>query len=99
MTHSGVEPRRKRLGTRRVKSVTCKPDSEIDFSDIPESSDEELSRATRLGRPKSAVTKQLIAIRLDPKLINKLRKLAKSEETQYQTLIHKILEEAVEDVA
>ncbi len=86
-------------GKRRAKSVKCTPDSEIDFSDIPESSDDELSRATRLGRPKSAVTKQLIAIRLDPKLINKLRKLAKSEETPYQTLIHKILEEAVEDVA
>lgn len=86
-------------GKRHAKSAKYMPDSAIDFSDIPESTDEELGRATRLGRPKSAVTKQLIAIRLDPKLIQKLRKLAKSEETPYQTLIHKILEDAVDDVA
>jgi len=74
-------------------------DTEIDFSDIPESTDEELRKARRVGRPRSTMTKQLIAIRLDPNLIDRLKKLAKSEEVPYQTLIHKLLEEAVEDVA
>jgi predicted DNA binding CopG/RHH family protein len=75
------------------------PDSKIDFSDIPESTDEELRRATRVGRPKSANTKQLIAIRLDPSLISRLKKIAKNQDLPYQTLIHQLLEEAIGDVA
>ncbi len=75
------------------------PDSKIDYSDIPESSDEELRRAKRVGRPKSDSPKQLIAIRLAPKLISRLKKLAKRQDVPYQTLIHQLLEEAVDDVA
>lgn len=75
------------------------PDSEIDYSDIPASTDAELKKAKRVGRPKSDNTKQLIAIRLDPKLINRLKNLAKSQDVPYQTLIHQLLEDAVEDVA
>jgi hypothetical protein len=33
------------------------PDSLIDFSDIPESTDQELRRARRVGRPKSGSAK------------------------------------------
>jgi hypothetical protein len=40
------------------------PDSEIDFSDIPEATDKELKRMRRVGRPSSGMAKQLIAIRL-----------------------------------
>jgi predicted DNA binding CopG/RHH family protein len=75
------------------------PDSKIDYSDIPESTDEELRRATRVGRPKSAKTKQLIAIRLDPVLIGRLKKLAKTQDIPYQTLIHQLLQEAIDEVA
>ena len=75
------------------------PDSKIDYSDIPESTDEELRRAKRVGRPKAASTKQLIAIRLDPKLMSRLKKLAKTQDVPYQTLIHQLLEEAVDEVA
>ncbi len=74
-------------------------DRDIDYSDIPESTDEELRTAKRVGRPKSATTKQLIAIRLDPGLINRLKKIAKAQDVPYQTLIHQLLEEAVDDVA
>ncbi len=86
-------------GKRTAKNAKHMPDSKIDFSDIPESTDEELRRATRVGRPKSATTKQLIAIRLDPSLISRLKKIAKNQDLPYQTLIHQLLEEAIDDVA
>ena len=71
------------------------PDSPIDFSDIPESTDEELHRARRVGRPKSGDAKLLIAIRIRPGLLDKLRKAAKRVGKPYQTLIHEILERSV----
>ncbi|HUO36092.1 MAG TPA: BrnA antitoxin family protein [Candidatus Acidoferrum sp.] len=70
------------------------PDSRIDFSDIPESTDEELRRARRVGRPKSAHAKQLIAIRIDPRLLARLKRLARRSRKPYQTLIHELLAEA-----
>src|SRR5947208_13606964 len=70
------------------------PDSQMDFSDIPESTDEELKRARRVGRPKSGSAKQLIAIRLDPKLLASLRRMAAKLGKPYQTLIHELLEKA-----
>ena len=69
-------------------------DSEIDFSDIPESTDEELKQARRVGRPSTGNAKQLIAIRIDPKLLERLRKLASKQHKPYQTLIHELLEKA-----
>ena len=71
------------------------PDSTIDFSDIPESTDEELHKARRVGRPKSRDAKLLIAIRIRPSLLAKLRREAKREGKPYQTLIHEILERSV----
>jgi uncharacterized protein (DUF4415 family) len=70
------------------------PDSRIDFSDIPESTDAELKRARRVGRPKSAHAKQLIAIRIDPRLLARLRRLARRRQQPYQTMIHELLERA-----
>jgi len=70
------------------------PDSQIDFSDIPESSDAELKHARRVGRPKSGHAKQLIAIRIDPRLLARLRRLASRQRKPYQTLIHELLESA-----
>lgn len=69
-------------------------DRRIDFSDIPESTDEELRRARRVGRPKSGAAKQLIAIRLSPHLLDQLRKMAAKQGKPYQTLIHELLERA-----
>jgi predicted DNA binding CopG/RHH family protein len=79
---------------RAAKNVKPTPDSAIDFSDIPESTDSELRRARRVGRPKTGNAKQLIAIRLAPRLLTKLRRLAAKQSKPYQTLIHELLERA-----
>ena len=71
-----------------------RPDSPIDFSDIPESTDEELKRARRVGRPRTGHAKQLIAIRIAPRLLAQLRRLAAKQDKPYQTLIHELLEQA-----
>ena len=86
-------------GRRVAGSVRHMPDSNIDFSDIPESTDEELRRARRVGRPASGTAKQLIAIRLSPKLLNQLRKMAAKQRKPYQTLIHELLEKAASRAA
>ena len=66
----------------------------IDFSDIPESTAEELRKARRVGRPKSGNAKQLIALRISPQLLAQLRRLAAKEDKPYQTLIHELLEKS-----
>jgi uncharacterized protein (DUF4415 family) len=82
-------------GTLRAKNAKTIPDSEIDFSDIPEFTDEELARARPVGRPRVVNPKKLMAIRMSPNLIFNLRKLAKRKRKPYQTLLHELLEEAV----
>jgi predicted DNA binding CopG/RHH family protein len=68
------------------------PDNDIDFSDIPQSTDEELRSARRVGRPRSRDAKRLIAIRIRSGLLAKIRQTAKKEGKPYQTFIHEILE-------
>jgi uncharacterized protein (DUF4415 family) len=75
------------------------PDSKIDFSDVPESTGEELRRARRVGRPVSGNAKQLIAIRIAPRLLSQLRRLASKQSKPYQTLIHELLERATQNAA
>lgn len=82
-----------------AKSVRHIPDSKIDFSDIPNSSTEELSGARRVGRPATGRAKQLIAIRIDPELLAELRRLAARKRKPYQTLLHELLEAAVRQAA
>ena len=77
-----------------AKSAKHTPDSRIDFSDIAESTDEELRRGRRVGRPKTGNAKQLIAIRIAPRLLAQLRRLAAKQSKPYQTLIHELLERA-----
>lgn len=84
---------------RPAKSVKHIPDHLIDFSEIPESTEAELARATRVGRPKTGAAKQLIAFRIDPVLLAKLRQLAAKEGRPYQTVLHEILEHAGKDSA
>jgi len=79
---------------RAAKSAKPTPDRRIDFSDIPESTDAEIQRARRVGRPKSPYAKQLIAIRIDPRLLARLRRLAHRRRKPYQTIIHELLEKA-----
>lgn len=75
------------------------PDSEVDFSDVPESTDEELRGARRVGRPKSPHAKQLIAFRIDPRLLRKVRRIAAKRKVPYQTLIHELLADAAKKAA
>ena len=75
------------------------PDSKIDFSDIPEATDEDLKRMRRVGRPSSGMAKQLIAIRLSPMLLSQLRKMADAQGKPYQSLIHELLEKAASRAA
>jgi len=66
----------------------------IDLSDIPESTDAELRRARRVGRPRTGSAKQLIALRISPQLLAQLRRMAAKQDKPYQTLIHDLLEKA-----
>jgi predicted DNA binding CopG/RHH family protein len=83
-------PRAKRVR----KNMKHTKNEGIDLSELPESTDQELGRARRVGRPKTGNAKQLIAIRLSPRLLSQLRRLAAKREKPYQTLIHELLEEA-----
>ncbi len=67
------------------------PDSRLDLTDIPEATDEQLRRARR---PVTGNAKQLIAIRIAPRLLAQLRRLAAMQAKPYQTLIHELLERA-----
>ena len=86
-------------GRRVRKNVRHMPDSKIDFSDIPEATDEDLKRMRRVGRPSSGMAKQLIAIRLSPKLLSQRRKMADAQGKPYQSLIHELLEKAASRAA
>lgn len=82
-----------------ARNVKPMPDSQIDFSDIPEATDAQLKRMRRVGRPASGMAKQLIAIRLSPRLLSQLRKMAAKQRKPYQTLIHELLEKAASKAA
>jgi predicted DNA binding CopG/RHH family protein len=77
-----------------ARNATHISDRRIDFSDIPQSTGAELKRARRVGRPKTGNAKQLIAIRIAPPLLARLRRLAAKRCKPYQTLIHELLERA-----
>ena len=81
-------------GRQRGKNAKHMPDSKLNLSDIPEASDEQLRRARRVGRPATGNAKQLIAIRIAPRLLVQLRRLAAKQSKPYQTLIHELLERA-----
>lgn len=85
-------------GKRLAKSAAPIPDSRLDLSDIPESTHEELRRARRVGRPATGNAKQLIAIRIAPRLLHQLRRIAAKQSKPYQTLIHELLEKAARKV-
>jgi uncharacterized protein (DUF4415 family) len=73
---------------------TAKP--KIDFSDIPEASDEQLRGMRRVGRPPLGDrARQLIAIRVDANVLEGLRKEATRRNVGYQTLVNRVLAEYV----
>ena len=96
--------RRKQSGSsardrRAARSAKHIPDSQIDCSDIPEATEAQLRRMRWVGRPSIGMAKQLIAIRLAPRLLAQLRKMAAKQGKPYQTLIHELLEKAASRAA
>lgn len=86
----------KRTVKKEKPTTRHRPDSEIDFSDIPELTEPQLKRGRRAGRPTHGrAAKQLIAIRFDPDLLAALRKRAAVEKVGYQMLIQDILTKAL----
>jgi len=84
----GLSARGEQAG-KKDKSTKSK---KIDFSDIPELSDKQLSRMRRVGRPTVGdEPRQLIAIRLDAIVLGWLRKTAEEKGLPYQTLVNEIL--------
>ena len=73
----------------------------IDFSDIPDSSATQLRAMRRVGRPPLGDrARQLIAIRLDPGVLDEFRREARRRRVGYQTLINEVLAQHVrKDVA
>src|SRR5436190_23168094 len=73
----------------------------IDYSDIPDSSSDQLKAMRRVGRPPLGdEPRQLIAIRVDPGVLDQFRKEARRRRVGYQTLINEVLAQHVrKDVA
>ena len=78
-----------RAGKRERPTATARS---IDFSDIPEASGQQLRVMRRVGRPPLGDrARQLIAIRLDPKVLRELRREAARRNVGYQTLVNRVL--------
>ncbi len=88
-------------GAQVVKSVRRTTPSKIDFSNIPDSSPEQLRTMRRVGRPPLGDrARQLIAIRVDPDVLETFRKEARRRRVGYQTLMNEALAEHIrKDVA
>jgi uncharacterized protein (DUF4415 family) len=87
-------------GVRAAASVR-RTRRKIDFADIPDSSAEQLKAMRRVGRPPLGdEPRQLIAIRVDPGVLDQFRKEARRRRVGYQTLINEVLARHVrKDVA
>jgi uncharacterized protein (DUF4415 family) len=71
----------------------------IDFSDIPAPSSTQLKAMRRVGRPPlGAEARRLIAIRIDPQVLDAVRREAKRRGLGYQSLINDLLAKHVERV-
>ena len=68
----------------------------IDFSDVPEASPTQLRAMRRVGRPPlGATARRLIAIRIDPRVLDAVRREARRRGLGYQSLINDLLAEHV----
>src|SRR5512143_4076747 len=85
----------------RVAANARRTARRIDYSDIPDSSSEQLRAMRRVGRPPLGdEPRQLIAIRVDPEVLDRFRKEARRRRVGYQTLINEVLARHVsKDVA
>lgn len=82
---------------KSVKSTNRKiKDADIDFLDIPELTDEQLSQFVRRGRPVIGDSpRKAVSIRIESKVLDKLKSQAKKKGIAYQSLINDILKKAV----
>ena len=79
-------------GARAGKNERGMRSKKIDYSDLPELSDRQLSSMRRVGRPTVGdEPRKLIAIRLDAKVLGWLRKTAEKKGLPYQSLVNDIL--------
>lgn len=79
-------------GERAGKKEKSMKQKKIDYSDIPELSEKQLSSMRRVGRPTVGdEPRKLIAIRLDAKVLGWLRKTAEIKGLPYQSLVNEIL--------
>ena len=78
-----------KLTSKQIETITKKSKQN---DDVP-------LLVSRVGRPPTGSAKQLIAIRIDPKLLKDLRKMAEKEDKPYQTFIHELLEKAAKKAA
>jgi uncharacterized protein (DUF4415 family) len=79
-------------GWRIAKKRGVTKKRKIDYSDIPQLSDDQLASMRRIGRPPLGdEPRQLIAIRLDPKVLRWLRAVAAKRQVPYQSLINDML--------
>lgn len=77
---------------RAAKSARPTRRRKIDFSDIPEASDAQLKALRRVGRPPlGAEARRLIAIRIDPDVLDAVRQEAKRRGLRYQSFINDLL--------
>jgi uncharacterized protein (DUF4415 family) len=85
----------------RVVANARRTARKIDYSDIPESSPQQLTGMRRVGRPPLGdEPRQLIAIRVDPGVLDQFRREARRRHVGYQTLINEVLAQHVrKDVA
>jgi uncharacterized protein (DUF4415 family) len=86
---------------RRAAASVRRTRRKIDFSDLPDSSPAQLTAMRRVGRPPLGdEPRQLIAIRVDPGVLEQFRKEARRRRVGYQTLINDVLAEHIrKDVA
>jgi uncharacterized protein (DUF4415 family) len=81
---------------RAAKSGRATRRSRIDFSDIPKVSPAQLRAMRRVGRPPlGEAARRLIAIRIDPQVLDAVRREAKRRGLGYQSLINDLLAEHV----
>jgi uncharacterized protein (DUF4415 family) len=82
---------------RRLKKIAQRPDSEIDFSDIPELTEKFWRNAVR--NPFYRPVKKQLTLRLDADVIAWLRRQGKGYQTRANTLLRAAMLEDVKEKA
>ena len=87
-------------GWRIDKKKSATKRKKIDYSDIPPLSQKQLASMRRIGRPPLGdEPRQLIAIRLDPKVLRWLKTVAAKRHVPYQSLINDLLASEMKKVS